>query len=128
MLTGHQDVVPADDPSAWKYPPYAAHLDGEWLWGRGASDDKNSITAIFSALEYLLSNESWVPQRTVIVVLGFDEEGTGLRGAGTVAPYLETLYGADSMVMLLDEGGLGLELLEGTTLCMCPFRSPLSDR
>jgi len=82
MLTGHQDVVPADDPSAWKYPPYAAHFDGEWLWGRGASDDKNSITAIFSALEYLLSNESWVPQGTVIVALGFDEDGTGLRGAG----------------------------------------------
>ena len=117
MFTGHQDVTPADDPSAWKYPPFAAHFDGEWLWGRGASDDKNSITAIFSALETLLSHASWTPERTVIVALGFDEEDTGQRGAGTIAPYLETLYGSDSMIMLLDEGGLGLELLEGTTLC-----------
>lgn len=117
MFTGHQDVIPADEPSKWRYPPFAAHFDGQWLWGRGASDDKNSITAILSVLEYLLSHASWTPERTIIVALGFDEEGTGLRGAGTIAPYLENLYGPDSMVMLLDEGGLGLELLEGTALC-----------
>lgn len=117
MLTGHQGVVPADEPSTWKYPPFSAHFDGEWLRGRGASDDKNSITAIFAALETLLSNASWILERTIIVALGFDEEGTGMRGAGTIAPYLEALDGPESMVMLLDEGGLGLKLLEGTTLC-----------
>ncbi|KAK3376208.1 hypothetical protein B0T24DRAFT_677098 [Lasiosphaeria ovina] len=91
MLTGHQDVVPADEPPMWKYPPFSAHFDGEWLWGRGASDDKNSITAIFAALETLLSNASWIPEQTIILALGFDEEGKGLRGAGTIAPYLEAI-------------------------------------
>lgn len=38
MLTAHQDVVPVADASTWKYPPFSAHFDGRWLWGRGASD------------------------------------------------------------------------------------------
>ncbi|KAI0125569.1 peptidase family M20/M25/M40 [Xylariales sp. AK1849] len=119
MLTAHQDVVPIADPSTWKYPPFSAHFDGRWLWGRGASDDKNSLTAIFSALETLLTNPLWIPRRTIIVALGFDEE-SGSRGAGTIGPYLEKLYGKESIAIILDEGGMGLELLEGKTLYALP--------
>lgn len=116
MLTAHQDVVPVADPSTWKYPPFSAHFDGRWLWGRGASDDKNSLSAIFSALETLLSDPTWVPRRTIIVALGFDEE-SGSRGAGTIGPLLEERYGQWSMAIILDEGGMGLELLEDKVLC-----------
>jgi Gly-Xaa carboxypeptidase len=117
MLAAHQDVVPVADPSTWKYPPFSAHFDGRWLWGRGASDDKNSLTGIFSALEALLSNPFWNPKRTIIVALGFDEECSGRRGAGSIGVYLEELHGPDSMAFLLDEGGMGMEVLEGKTLC-----------
>lgn len=116
MLTAHQDVVPVADPSTWKYPPFSAHFDGRWLWGRGASDDKNSLSAIFSALETLLSDPTWNPRRTIIVALGFDEE-SGSRGAGTIGSFLEQRYGQWSMAIVLDEGGMGLELLEGKVLC-----------
>ncbi|KAH6648346.1 hypothetical protein BKA67DRAFT_574554 [Truncatella angustata] len=119
MLTAHQDVVPIADPSTWKYPPFSAHFDGRWLWGRGASDDKNSLSAIFSALETLLSNPSWVPRRTIIVALGFDEE-SGNRGAGTIGPFLEERYGQWSLAIVLDEGGMGLELLEDKVLYALP--------
>jgi Gly-Xaa carboxypeptidase len=117
MLAAHQDVVPVADASSWSYPPFSAHFDGRWLWGRGASDDKNSLTALMSALETLLSNPSWVPKRTIIFALGFDEECSGRRGAGTIGPYLEKLYGSNSMALILDEGGMGLELLGNDTLC-----------
>ncbi|KAK6066738.1 vacuolar carboxypeptidase [Seiridium cupressi] len=119
MLTAHQDVVPVADASTWKYPPFSAHFDGRWLWGRGASDDKNSLSAIFSALETLLSNPTWVPRRTIIVALGFDEE-SGNRGAGTIGPFLEERYGQWSMAIVLDEGGMGLELLEDKVLYALP--------
>ncbi|KAK9416849.1 hypothetical protein SUNI508_09321 [Seiridium unicorne] len=119
MLTAHQDVVPIADASTWKYPPFSAHFDGRWLWGRGASDDKNSLSAIFSALETLLSNPTWVPRRTIIVALGFDEE-SGNRGAGTIGPFLEERYGQWSMAIVLDEGGMGLELLEDKVLYALP--------
>ncbi|KAI0011001.1 carboxypeptidase S [Xylariaceae sp. FL0662B] len=120
MLTAHQDVVPVADASTWKYPPFSAHFDGQWLWGRGASDDKNSLTGLMSALEELLSNPHWVPKRTIILALGFDEECSGRRGAGKIGEYLEALYGPDSIALLLDEGGMGLELLNNDTLYALP--------
>ncbi|KAJ5220118.1 Peptidase M20 [Penicillium chermesinum] len=53
LFTAHQDVVPIDDPSDWAHPPFEGHFDGEWLWGRGASDCKNSLIGVLSALEDL---------------------------------------------------------------------------
>lgn len=117
MLAAHQDVVPVADASTWKYPPFSAHFDGQWLWGRGASDDKNSLTGLMSALEALLSNPFWVPRRTIILALGFDEECSGRRGAGYIGRYLEKLYGPNSIALILDEGGMGLQLLGNDTLC-----------
>ncbi|KAI0171942.1 carboxypeptidase S [Hypoxylon sp. FL1284] len=120
MLAAHQDVVPVADASTWKYPPFSAYFDGEWLWGRGAADDKNSLTGLMSALDTLLSNPQWVPKRTIILALGFDEECSGRRGAGYIGKYLEDLYGPDSMALILDEGGMGLQLLGDDTLYAFP--------
>ncbi|KAI0506876.1 peptidase family M20/M25/M40 [Xylaria bambusicola] len=120
MLAAHQDVVPVADASTWSYPPFSGHFDGQWLWGRGSSDDKNSLTALMSVLETLLGNAGWVPKRTVILALGFDEECSGRRGAGTIGPYLENVYGPNSMALVLDEGGMGLELLGNDTLYALP--------
>ncbi|KAI5862569.1 carboxypeptidase S [Durotheca rogersii] len=120
LLAAHQDVVPVADASTWTYPPFSGYFDGQWLWGRGASDDKNSLTGLLSALEALLSNSAWVPRRTIIVALGFDEESSGHRGAGHIGPYLEKLYGPDSIALILDEGGIGLELLGDDTLYALP--------
>ncbi|KFA74050.1 hypothetical protein S40288_05142 [Stachybotrys chartarum IBT 40288] len=114
MLTGHQDVVLVPDP------PFSGHCDGHRVWGRGASDDKNIVTAILSVLEHLLSNPSWKPKRTIIVALGFDEESSRRRGAGTISKYLQDKYGPQSMAMILDEAGLGLQLLQGNTLYALP--------
>ncbi|KAI1172413.1 peptidase family M20/M25/M40 [Nemania sp. FL0916] len=120
MLAAHQDVVPVAAGSVWKYPPFSGHFDGQWLWGRGASDDKNSLTALMSALETLLANPSWTPKRTIILASGFDEECSGRRGAGTIGPYLEELYGPNSMALVLDEGGMGLDLVGNDTLYALP--------
>ena len=119
LLAAHQDVVPEGNPSAWKHPPFAAYFDGEWLWGRGAADDKSSLTGLMSAMEALLSNSSWVPKRTVILAFGFDEECTGDRGAGQIGKFLTERYGDDSMAVLLDEGGSGMARL-GDTLYALP--------
>ncbi|KAI2616490.1 carboxypeptidase S [Hypoxylon sp. NC1633] len=120
MLAAHQDVVPVADASTWKYPPFSAHFDGQWLWGRGASDDKNSLTGLMSALEALLLNPFWVPRRTIILALGFDEECSGCRGAGYIGRFLEKRYGPDSIALILDEGGMGLQLLGNDTLYALP--------
>ncbi|OAA66926.1 vacuolar carboxypeptidase [Niveomyces insectorum RCEF 264] len=118
MLTAHQDVVPVADAFTWKYPPFSAHYDGKFLWGRGASDDKNSLTALMSTLEALFAPErAWTPRRSLVLAFGFDEETSGEMGAGSIASYLEKRFGANSMVMILDEGG-GLQRIGNTVFAL----------
>jgi Gly-Xaa carboxypeptidase len=119
MLTAHQDVVPVADESTWTHPPFEAVFDGEWLWGRGSSDDKNSMTGLLSAVETLLSDPKWTPKRTIILAFGFDEECSGYRGAASIGEVLTKRYGEDGIAVILDEGGLGQQLL-GNTLYALP--------
>lgn len=43
----HYDVVPApkDTYDRWTYPPFSAHNDGTYIWGRGAADTKSLLVA-----------------------------------------------------------------------------------
>ncbi|PKX97775.1 M20 family metallopeptidase [Aspergillus novofumigatus IBT 16806] len=110
LFAAHQDVVPIDDPSGWTYPPFSGHFDGEWLWGRGASDCKNLVIGLLSVIEDLLAQE-WHPIRTVILAFGFDEEIQGGLGAGSISSFLEQKYGQYSFEFISDEGGMGIENL-----------------
>lgn len=112
MLTAHQDVVPVADASTWTHPPFDAYFDGTWLWGRGASDDKNSMTALLSAIETLLQQPEFAPKRTILLAFGFDEECSGVKGAGSIAAHLKEAYGPDSVAIVLDEGGMGLQQID----------------
>ncbi|KAL3469845.1 hypothetical protein BJX99DRAFT_264767 [Aspergillus californicus] len=120
LLTAHQDVVPVADASTWTYPPFDAHFDGEFIWGRGASDDKNSLTGILSAVEGLLSESKWNPRRTLLLAFGFDEEVGLNQGAKKISEVLQTRYGDDSVAIILDEGGLGSQPLDDKTIYVHP--------
>ncbi|RFU81568.1 hypothetical protein TARUN_638 [Trichoderma arundinaceum] len=113
LLTAHQDVVPVENETLneWEHPPFGAYYNktSGYLYGRGASDDKSAITALMSAMESLLLQENYEPRRTVIFAFGFDEECSGLRGAASIAKYLEARYGEDGIAVILDEGGGGLQ-------------------
>jgi len=94
ILTFFKDVVPvaASTVDAWTHPPFSGHFDGEYIWGRGASDCKNSLTSIMESVEALI-HAGFTPQRTLILSFGFDEEISGREGAGHLAPYLLKKYG-----------------------------------
>lgn len=78
MLAAHQDVVPVEPSTidSWTHPPFSGHFDGEYIWGRGSSDDKASLIGILSAIE-LLIQEGFKPERTVVLAFGMDEETGG---------------------------------------------------
>ncbi|KIJ65646.1 hypothetical protein HYDPIDRAFT_110778 [Hydnomerulius pinastri MD-312] len=105
LLAAHQDVVPVEPTTydEWTHPPFSGYFDGELVWGRGSSDDKSGLIAIFSALETMLAN-GYQPTRTVVFASGFDEECGGGYGAGTLAPKLLEMFGENGYAMLLDEG------------------------
>ncbi len=80
VLMAHQDVVPVEPGSEaqWAQPPWEGKIEGGFVWGRGAVDDKGSLCAVLEAVQLLLA-EGFVPRRTVYLALGHDEE---VRGAG----------------------------------------------
>lgn len=63
-------------------------------------------------VEELLAQD-WSPQRTVVLAFGYDEESHGFLGAGSIAPVLQQRYGEDGFEFILDEGGMGLQSLDG---------------
>lgn len=116
---GHQDVVPVlgVTESKWKYPPYSAHYDGRYVWGRGASDCKNVVIGVLEAFETLLEKD-YKPERTLLAGFGFDEEISGPQGAKFIAKYLEDTRGKDSIDLIVDEGGLGVREMNGATFAL----------
>ncbi|KAM9924152.1 hypothetical protein OXX59_004724 [Metschnikowia pulcherrima] len=120
MLTGHQDVVPVqkDTLGDWTYPPFSGHYDGDYVYGRGAADCKNTVSAIMEALE-LLCQEAFQPARTVVVALGMDEEVSGFHGARFIGQYLQERFGRDSFYAIIDEGfGLTKDETTGRIIAM----------
>lgn len=105
MLTAHQDVVPVqkDTLKDWTYPPFEGHFDGEYIFGRGATDCKNVLIAIMEAIELLIS-QKFEPKRGIIAAFGFDEEALGIHGASSLAKHLENKFGKDSIYAIIDEG------------------------
>ncbi len=67
LFNGHLDVVPAGEPSQWKYPPFQGKLSKGRIYGRGASDMKSGIGSFIHALSMILVS---------------DEESHGHQGMG----------------------------------------------
>jgi Gly-Xaa carboxypeptidase len=115
VLMAHQDVVPVAEATInqWTYPPFSGTYDGHYVWGRGASDCKNSLIGILETVE-LLIKAGFAPKRTLILSFGFDEEISGLEGAGHLGSTLLERYGKDGVAIIVDEGN-GIESQWGTT-------------
>lgn len=103
LLMAHQDVVPAapDTLADWEHPPFDGVVADGFVWGRGAIDDKANVLGILEAVERHLS-EGLIPERTVYLSFGHDEEIGGLDGAGRVAEMLRAE--GVSLEFVLDEG------------------------
>ncbi len=56
MLNSHMDVVDVGDEAAWEHAPYAAHVDEEFLHGRGAMDIKGPLALQTYAAAHFLDN------------------------------------------------------------------------
>jgi carboxypeptidase PM20D1 len=103
LLLAHQDVVPVETPERWSEPPFEGRIDGGFVWGRGALDDKSSLLSICEAIEWLLAR-GFQPERTVLLAFGHDEEVGGRKGATQIAALLASRSVHPWFV--LDEGGV----------------------
>lgn len=73
LIMAHTDVVNVD-PEKWTFPPFSATVDGGYVYGRGAVDDKDNLAAgLMVMLELKRQN---VPlSRDVIFLAESGEEG-----------------------------------------------------
>lgn len=76
-FAGHVDVVPPGAEAAWSHGPFAASIDGDTLYGRGAQDMKGAVAAmIVAAADWAASG---APGQVSFLITG-DEEGAARDG------------------------------------------------
>ena len=76
VLNGHIDVVPEGPLEMWDTPPYEPHVDGDWLYGRGAGDMKAGLVGAVFALDAIRSL-GLRPAADVFLQSVIEEECTG---------------------------------------------------
>ncbi|WP_289078940.1 ArgE/DapE family deacylase [uncultured Thalassospira sp.] len=76
ILNGHMDVVPTGPVDQWRRGPFDPHVDGDWLYGRGAGDMKAGIIAYCHALQ-ALHDIGLEPAAPVTLQSVIEEECTG---------------------------------------------------
>ncbi len=107
LLMAHQDVVPVNigTEGDWTGAPFAGEIVDGYVYGRGAMDDKGSLVALMEALN-ALAEDGFQPRRTVLLMLGHDEEVLG-SGAESGIALLKSR--GVTPVMALDEGFMVIE-------------------
>ncbi len=104
LFVAHQDVVPADPDTLdeWSHEPFSGEISEGFIWGRGTLDIKSQMMAAFEAVEMMVA-EGFLPERTVYLAYGEDEEIGGQNGAKKVVELLQER--GVHLAAVLDEGG-----------------------
>ncbi len=91
LFNGHVDVIPPGSVHAWKHDPWGGEIEGDRVYGRGASDMKSGLAAMTMALDAILKSQITL-KGDVILEYTVDEE---LSGNGTLA-CIQRGYKADA--------------------------------
>jgi acetylornithine deacetylase/succinyl-diaminopimelate desuccinylase-like protein len=84
LMMGHVDVVPVEDSTEWRYPPFSGTVADGRVWGRGAADMKDMVAAEVMALIFL-RRAGVALKGDLILAAGADEETGGEYGFGWLA-------------------------------------------
>ncbi|GAA4435682.1 dipeptidase [Pontibacter saemangeumensis] len=76
ILYGHYDVQPVEPIQEWVRAPFKPIVSGNYIYGRGASDDKGQLLAHVKALEAFLKTQRQLPVNVKCVFEGEEEMGS----------------------------------------------------
>ncbi len=93
LIYGHYDVQPAEPFELWQSPPFEPEVRDDFLYARGASDDKGQVYVHVKAVEALLQTESRLPLNVKFIVEG-EEESSG-ESLSAFIPLNKELLAAD---------------------------------
>ena len=73
VLDGHLDIVSAGDEARWAHAPFGGQVDGDFLYGRGATDMKGAVAAMVLAGRHLIKDDR-ASRQTVRISCSVAEE------------------------------------------------------
>ena len=79
VFAGHTDVVPTGPEELWSHRPFAAEINGDTLYGRGAADMKGGIAAMITAVERFVRHHPDFGGQIGFLITS-DEEGPACDG------------------------------------------------
>lgn len=86
MFMSHVDVVPVEDESKWRFPPFSATVHDGRIYGRGVADCKGLLASQMMAMRLLVRNRVKL-EDSLILASGADEEHGGRYGFGWLSEY-----------------------------------------
>jgi acetylornithine deacetylase/succinyl-diaminopimelate desuccinylase-like protein len=76
LFYNHYDVQPPEPIELWDDDPFSGKIDGNLIFGRGASDDKGELITRIKAVQYFLDETGDVPCNVKFIVEGEEEVGS----------------------------------------------------
>lgn len=101
VLSGHMDVVPAQEPQ-WSADPFQLRAEGDKLFGRGTSDMKGFLAAALAIVPALVALK---PARPIHIAFSYDEEA-GCRGVPHLIAALPSLCARPAAAVIGEPSGL----------------------
>ena len=76
LFYNHYDVQPPEPIELWDDDPFSGKIDGNLIFGRGASDDKGELITRIKAVQYYLDETGDVPCNVKFIIEGEEEVGS----------------------------------------------------
>lgn len=93
LVYGHYDIQPPDPLDLWETPPFEPVVRDDYLYARGASDDKGQVYIHVKAVQSLLETTGRLPVNIKFLIEGEEEIGGGFLAR--FLPENKTLLAAD---------------------------------
>ncbi len=88
-FAGHTDVVPVGDEDSWSVGPFEARIDGDMLYGRGATDMKGAVASFTAAASRFLARRGHGFGGSISLLITGDEEGPAINGTVKMLTWLD---------------------------------------
>ncbi|HET6716784.1 MAG TPA: M20/M25/M40 family metallo-hydrolase, partial [Nitrososphaeraceae archaeon] len=76
LFYNHYDVQPPEPIELWDDDPFSGKIDGNLIFGRGASDDKGELITRIKAVQYFLEETGDIPCNVKFLIEGEEEVGS----------------------------------------------------
>ncbi len=108
-IVPHIDTVSEGDRKLWNTDPFKAHIEGGRIYGRGTSDNGQSVVGSMFALR-LLKESGARPRYNVGLVLAADEEVGSKWGMQKLMQ--ENIFSKDDLFLVPDSGNTKGDVIE----------------